>query len=143
MDQTLQIFVNQLVLLTVQALFPVLVTLVVGLVYRLYQNARSRLSAEQLQALEILVSIFVKAAEQADLKQGLLKLGEEKKAWVIEQVQRELNARGWTGITADLIAGAIEAAVRDGVHRGWPAPALVNAVAEFDPRATAEFDELQ
>ena len=89
------------------AAVPIIVPLVIGWLFRKYQNATREIDSGLDWALRTAASIAVQAAEQS----GLADLISDKKTYAIEVAEKHLVAAGLTGIDLDLIGAAIEAAV--------------------------------
>lgn len=108
----LQTFLNVLVATAA----PILLGLFGAALRLLYLRVRLSLSAKQLDFADMVIRQFVKAAEQYDLGGVVKQVGYEKKAWVIEQAEKELKRRG-INLELDTISDLIEAAVLDELNR--------------------------
>jgi len=85
----------QLVLETaIQVLLPVLLSFIVVLVKRAIDYFQANVDKEKLEFVVNLVNQFVMAAEQSGLAGAIANEGAAKKAWVLEQLQKELDAKG-------------------------------------------------
>jgi hypothetical protein len=102
----LQIFLQ----VVVAAAAPVLLTFFGMFLRQAVSWAKAKLDHEQLSTAEDIIRRLVLAAEQYDLSGIVSRVGEEKKAWVIEEASREL-AKHKIYLDLNVIADIIEAAV--------------------------------
>jgi hypothetical protein len=72
------------------------------------------------------VIMLVQSAEQAGLKDELLKSGAEKKAWVLERAQARLAELGVTGIDLEALSDMVESAIHQGYKQApvWPVTSI-------------------
>ena len=89
-----------------EALFALLAAQASAWMYKQYQVQRARLTSEQQYIVDFVVSQAIRAAEQMYKD----KRGDEKKAYAIAIVEKELSARGLI-IDIDPLEAKIEAAV--------------------------------
>lgn len=101
---------QQVLEMAIQILLPVILGFVVVWLRGQIQVQKNKLSTEQLAMAEAFVTSFVFAAQQSGLTDQISNAGEAKKAWVLEQVQAALDAKG-ISIDIEVISNLIEAAV--------------------------------
>lgn len=118
MSDALQVFVMEFLKSMIVVVVPVLTTAAIALVYQAARYVRSKLKAEQLAQIDALVAIAVKAAEQSGIIHVIADETKVKKAWALSEAQRLLDERGLKGISVATLDSMIEAAIRDGVHKG-------------------------
>jgi hypothetical protein len=78
----------------IQVLLPIILALVAAVLYKYYQKVKVGANADQVEFIEMIVRQLILSAEQTGLKDALLKEGEAKKVWVIEQATKALAAKG-------------------------------------------------
>lgn len=104
------ILLQQVLEMAIAILLPVILGFAVIWLRGQIEVQKNKLSGEQLAMAEAFVTSFVFAAEQSGLTDQISQVGEAKKAWVLEQVQSALDAKG-INIDIEVISGLIEAAV--------------------------------
>ena len=108
-----QTFLN----LVLQALAPILATIVAGAIVAavrgFLRNLNAELGASRYQLLTDIVRTAVLYAEQSGLTGAIENAGEEKKREAMNYVVRNLDQYGLSHINADEISRLIEAAVAD------------------------------
>lgn len=77
---------------------------------------------EALYLLEQAATMAVRAAEQAEVKEQLLKTGEEKLAYALDILQTFLNEAGFGAINVKVLEAAIRAALNQELHKSPPQP---------------------
>ncbi len=92
---------------------------IVAATYQQVVYVRVKVGKERFDQFMGYVRLAIRAAEQLGLKGAIENEGAKKKALAIQIVQQWLNARGLTGFDADKISDAIEAALREGIHKGF------------------------
>lgn len=118
--------------LVVQAVIPVLVSALIGVVTVLASGAvvwvKANVSQAQLKQAKSVVDFLVSAAEQSGLTGALEADGSAKKQWVIEQVTQHLKDLGLNKLAEDvtLIENLIESSVYD--LKNIKLPPLIEAV---------------
>lgn len=95
----------------IQVLLPVVLGAVVILIKAGVDKLKAGMEKDQLELAEKLIRRLIQAAEQNGLIGALENVGEEKKAWVLEQLEAALYKRG---IKLDL--AEIDALVEAIVH---------------------------
>jgi triphosphoribosyl-dephospho-CoA synthetase len=117
-NEVAQEFIRILLIETIiPLLVPVLVAVLVNLALSVRREAEARLTIRQRELLASAVATAVRAAEQAGLKGALENEAEKKLQYATEKTQELLNRYGLTGIDAEEIRLAIEAAIREGLHQ--------------------------
>lgn len=113
-----QNFIGILSTTLIEAAAPFITALVFGVLWRIYQFIKTRLSSTQHEFLDYLVTTAVQAAEQAGLTQQITNSGRAKKAAAIQMVTDVLRARGYGDVAKYMpqIQMLIEAAVNRGVQ---------------------------
>jgi hypothetical protein len=113
-----QNFLGTLSTMFIEALAPLIASVVFAILWRGYQFIKARLSVTQYQFLEYLVTTAVQAAEQTGLSNQIQNTGKAKKDFAIRQVMELLTARGYSDVAKYVpqIETLIEAAVNRGVQ---------------------------
>lgn len=119
-----QSFIMELAQYAIAILVPVLAGLAVQLALQAVAWVKTRLSSDQLAAVNLVVEMVVKAAEQSGLSGQIQNEAAVKKDYALSELQRILNERGLTGIDVQTLAVLIEAKVREGVHKDFAAVEL-------------------
>ena len=101
--------------MAIQILLPVALGFVVIFIKQQISAIKSKLDQENLATAEAFVKAFVLAAEQSSLTGKLNNVGEEKKAWVLAQLDAALNLRG-IDLDFEVLSALIEAAVYEAWH---------------------------
>lgn len=96
---------------------PILASLLGVYLKRLVDQAGQKLTAQQREFVSGVISDFVKAAEQTGLKNELLKVGTEKKQWVLREASAYLVGKG-IKLDLDELSSLIESAVLDNFNWG-------------------------
>ncbi len=96
----------------IELLLPVLLGYAVVWVNAQIKAAKAKMSNDQLTLVQNLIKSFVLAAEQSGLAGQLRNIGSEKKAFVLQLIKNELEARH-IEIDVDTLDAMIEAAVND------------------------------
>jgi len=94
----------------IAVLAPVLTAAATALIGYCIRWVRGKLTSDQLALADELVRLYALAADQYDLSGAMRRSGEEKKAWVVAQVQAALEARGIrmdVGMLADLVEAKV------------------------------------
>lgn len=78
---------------------------------------KAKIGADKMAIIDEFVQLAVKAAEQLGITQQIQDRASEKRQWVINQVQKFANERG-IQVKVEEIVVMLEAALRDGIHRG-------------------------
>lgn len=112
-----------------------LTTVVIAYVRTKLEELKARLGDNLFYQLVNLARIAVAAAEQSGLKGHIENLAAEKKAFAVAAVQDWLNQRGLSGVSAEAISLAIEAALREGAHRGGAVLAVSSVAQEVSVEA--------
>ena len=111
----------QLVLVTsIQVILPVILTaVVIPLIQVASHYLKNKLSASDLAVAIELTRQFVLAAEQNGLKDEVMGLAANKKAYVINRLETELARKG-IHLNMELLSDLIEAQVHDAFKLGAP-----------------------
>lgn len=108
--------------MAIQILLPVALGFVVIFIKQQISAIKSKLDQENLAIAGSFVKAFVLAAEQSGLTGKLNNVGEEKKAWVLAQLDAALNVRG-IDLDFEVLSALIEAAVYEAWHNN-PVPEI-------------------
>lgn len=108
--------------MAIQILLPVALGFVVIFIKQQISAIKSKLAQENLAIAGSFVKAFVLAAEQSGLTGKLNNVGEEKKAWVLAQLDAALNVRG-IDLDFEVLSALIEAAVYEAWHNN-PVPEI-------------------
>ena len=120
-SKTVQSFVIELLMIAAPPFLLALLGYGVQFIHKQVDFVKAKLSSEQLFLVESIVSIAVKKAEQEGLIGAISAAGQAKKAYALAFVQDALRKRG-LGMLADNVdelAGVIESAINDGIHKNW------------------------
>jgi hypothetical protein len=104
---------------------PILARQIILWVMARVAEAKGLASQEQLAAITAIVDLVVRAAEQSGLAGYLEEMGMTKRDWALEELQRILNERGFSGISVSTLYTLIEDAVRRGAQDLSDLPAEV------------------
>lgn len=127
-----QAFLQSLLLSLLSIAVPVITYVVRQWLLARVAETRSRLSAEQLYALEAVVELLVKSAEQSGLTGRIKDEASAKRNYVIKRAYEELQRLGFTQIDLNLIADTVEAKINEGVHKGPPFALLASSIEPDD-----------
>lgn len=116
----LQAFFMNIALMVITILVPILFGVAVAYSIKLYQQVKLSLSAQQQVFIRGVAQMAVLAAEQSGLKELIKNTGKEKLAYALNYMQAELEQHGLGGIKLDVLKGAIEAALREELHKPIP-----------------------
>lgn len=103
---------QKLLEILIEFMVPVILGLIGAGLVMLYRWIRTKVKSDTLKLIISIIDRLVLAAEQYGLTGQLLQLGAEKKAWVINEAQKELDSRN-IKINVETLANLIEAAVRE------------------------------
>lgn len=116
-DIVVQEFILQIVLALIALFVPPAMIMAVTLIRQQTRLLRSRLSAEQIVLLERLAEVAVKSWEQAGMAGYISNVGSVKRQKAIEWMDAVTKRIGLTEFREEDFIAAIEAAIRDGVHK--------------------------
>lgn len=116
MDQATHDLLVKFVYLFLSAAMPVLVGYLVALLDKQVKLAKAKLQAEQpaiYAQLDAIIKMGVFAAEQAGMNGWI----EDKKEYALGIIQKELDARGFSGFDAAQLEAKLEAAVFEQLNK--------------------------
>lgn len=116
-DIVVQEFILQVVLALIALFVPPAIIMAITLIRQQARLLRSRLSAEQIILLERLAGVAVKSWEQAGMAGYISNVGSVKRQKAIEWMDAVTKRMGLTEFREEDFIAAIEAAIRDGVHK--------------------------
>lgn len=103
----------QAVLITIiQVLLPIVLGMVAVWLRAAWQKAKGEISQQQYDMAVELAHQFVLAAEQNGLTGMIANVGEEKKRWALEQLDKALQARG-IKLDLQMLSSMIESVVHE------------------------------
>lgn len=109
---------QQVIMIVLQLLIPVVVAAGLELARQGIKWLRNSVGEAKWSIILQAVDVAVKATEQIAEHTDIIQFAEAKKDWAINEAQRILNERGFSGIDVNIISTLIEAALKDQVHKG-------------------------
>jgi ribosome-binding ATPase YchF (GTP1/OBG family) len=119
MNETDSQLTQVLLQVVITVVVPVLAAFAAAWIRMQTQSIQLKMNTEQRMFTEALIRSAVAAAEQYDLAGLVKRSGQEKKAWVVAQVQQTLDSAGihWD---AQQLADLVEASILTGAKAPWP-----------------------
>jgi len=94
----------------IQVALPFVLAMLFAWLRQQYLKVKAQIPVEQFEFAANLAEQFVLAAEQTGLKDELLKLGQDKKEWVLSHLDAELQKRG-VKLDLAVLSALVESAV--------------------------------